>query len=447
MKMDLNMSRRADLIFIPGGSKWVMLALLFLWSLAQPLAVIESISIDLRYQLFFWKNILGIVVIGYGLAVILANLSQYRYPLAHAKLFWLSMLFPSYSLFNMLFREQGTSIEEQILYFLWPLALFVIFPAFFPTESDRRRGIIVLWLANLAALLYAIVQGAGDENLARWLDYRYRVSFDFLQPNIYSASWSIVFASSIYFYMMIQSPRWKKFMWLLCGTALVFIFLARSESTLLFCLGILVTLFITNRKWDKRIVFGILHFASAVLLLAFSNILFDVDNLNAATSGRVYLWERAWSNNLGETSFLNYFTGRASLIASNLKYTGERSGFQAVRAQGDNVYLALFFQNGLIGFGLFFLPLLLLLIHLRKINSSIDLDRSLNNLLLGIWVGVFLQIWGTSVIPSFGNVTNIFLLTVTAPAIVQMVQQPSVAEYQESKRLYPKQKSLFQKSA
>lgn len=437
---------KTDLTFIPGKSKWIMLVLLFLWSLAQPAAVIDSVPLEPRYQLFFWKNMLGVIVIGYGLGVIVANLSQRRYPLVHAKLFWISMLFPSYSLFNMLFRGQGTSLEEQLLYFLWPLALFVVFPAFFPGESDRHRGLIVLWLTNFVALLYAIIQGAGDENLVSWLDYRYRVYFDFLQPNIYSASWSIVFAISIYFYIKTQSLLWKKFFLLLFGAALMFIFLARSESMLLFCIGILFTLFITYRKLDRNLRLSCVHIVLAILVLVFSPTVLNRERLNSATSSRILVWERVWDNNLGNAGIFDYIVGRASLVAGNPRYKGERSGFQGGRAQNDNVYLALFLQNGLIGVGLFFLPLFLLLINLiRSIRQSTSPINRLKNIwVFGIWVGVFLEMLGISAIPSFGNVTNIFLLVATAPAIVQIAQEPSLAKDRYSKNIYPK--LLFQKS-
>ncbi len=110
----------------------------------------------------------------------------------------------------MLFRGQGTSIEEHIFYFLWPLGLFIIFPTFFPTLNEQRKGVFVIWFANLVALIFAIIPSVGDENIVNWLDYRYRLSLNFIQPNIYSASWAVVFACSLYFYITLDKSLKEK---------------------------------------------------------------------------------------------------------------------------------------------------------------------------------------------------------------------------------------------
>lgn len=414
-----------------------MLVLLFFWSIAQPLAVINSVAIDLRIHLYFWKNVLGAVVIGYGLTVILINLSQRRYPLIYKKLFWLSMLFPSYSLFNMLFRGYGTSIEEQALYFLWPLALFVVFPAFFPTDTQRRRGVFVVWLSNIIALSYGIIQGVGDESFVSWLDYRYRVSFDFFQPNIYSSSWAMVFATSIYLFLSIRTPRKRKIFLLLGLLALLFIFLARSESVLLFCIGIILA-FLLNNKWDKRVRISILMLTMAVTFGTFSNSL-DRDTLNTATSSRISVWERTWQLNMQDASFFSYLVGKSSLIQGNITYSGERVGFYATRAQTDNVYLALFLQNGLVGLSLFFCPLLIMFSQLvNAIGQSGSSTKKLNVWVLGVWIGIFLEIFGLATIPSFGNVANIFLFVSSAPAIIQIAKQQSLIKISSNLAIGPR---------
>ena len=409
--------------FIPRKSQWVMLALVFVWSLAQPLAVMSAVPIELRYELFFWKNILGLVIIAFGIFVILANLSLRRKPLINKQLFLLSLPFPLFSLFNMLFWGNGTSIQEQILYFLWPMTLFIIFPAFFPTPDEQRKAIFVIWLANLMALIYGIVPYAGEENTINWLDYQYRVDFGFLQPNIYAASWAVVFATSFYFYLTSRNARPKKALLLLSFSALGFIFLARSESVLLFCLVILIVLFFTEVKLDWRLRAGLISLAIAILVASFTNLLFDPARLNEIISGRIDVWSRAWELNMGDNNVLDYIAGRGSLLPGNLHYTGKRSGFQAMRAQSDNVYLAKFFQNGLIGLGLFLVPLIATVIHIyrRYAQTTTELSRRLYAWTLGVWVGIFLQSMSLDVIPSFGNTLNILLMVATAVAMGQGV--------------------------
>jgi hypothetical protein len=390
----------------------------------------SSVPFELRQHLFFWKNILGVIVVAYGLVFILMSLGRHRVLVLPRRLFVLSLLFPVFSLFNMLFRGRGTSVEEQILYFLWPLTLFVIFPVLFPTELDRRRAMIVLWVTNMSALAYGMGTGVGYEEFGAWLDYNYRVSFSYLQPNIYSASWSIVFATSLYFYVTGLAGHRRRLALLPCAAALFFIFLARSESELLFCFGVVVVLLFGNRKWDWRLRFGFANILMAVLVLVSSNVLFDLDRLDEATSRRVSLWESAWALNMANASVYDYLTGRAVLVPANPKYTGERVGFQATRAQTDNVYLAVYLQNGLVGLILFFGPLLLLLSVLaRKLRHGAASARAVDLLLLGVWVGVFLEIWGISAIPSFGNVTNILLFSMSAPTIVEIAAQPEQVRY------------------
>lgn len=279
---------------------------------------------------------------------------------------------------------------------------------------------LVLWLSNVAPLLYAIIIGFDHENIARWADYRYRVYFDFIQPNIYSASWSVVLVSSIYFWMTTERLWVKRLMVSVGLLALICIFLARSESVLLFCIGTLVILMFTAHNVDARLRTSIAHIVLGIIILIGANI-GSLENLNRLTSGRILLWERGISYNLAEADYWEYFSGRASIVAANLKYAGFRQGFQANRAQIDNTYLALFIQNGAVGLLLFFLPLVLLLRELSRTRSGLAWKRSsVEVLVIATWIGTFFQMWGLSVIPSYGNVTNMLLFAISAASIAKL---------------------------
>lgn len=409
--------------FIPRkSSQLTMLTLLFVWSIAQPLAVIDSVPIEIRYKLFFWKNVIGLVVISFGAWIILANLAKRRYPYINIKLFWISLGFPFFSLFNMLFRGHGTSIEEQVLYFLWPLALFIIFPTFFPTLEEQRKGIFVILMANLMALVYAIVPYAGQEDITNWLSYSYRLDFGFLQPNIYSSSWAVVFICSLYFYLIWRSQRKKKYLLILCTVALLSIFLARSESAILFCSGqLLLFLNFLRKQIDKYLLACFAVIAFVALFIPFTNIVLDPVKLDDTISGRMEIWSRSVSLNMGRDSIFDLLFGKASLISGNPLYTGDRVGFQAMRAQADNAYLAKFLQNGFIGCFLYFAPFVIMLnSFFRQRRFARGVEKRLFAWIIGIWFGVFFALIGLDVIPSFGNVLNIFLFVASAPAIAMV---------------------------
>ena len=94
----------------------------------------------------------------------------------------------------------------------------------------------------------------------------------------------------------------------------------------------------------------------------------------------------------------------------------------------DNAYLDIFLQNGLIGFLLFFIPLVILMRRTR-LNAAAAADEPTARqarIALGCWVGILVQMTTASVIPSFGNVINIFILVFMAPMALKIkpVNQP-----------------------
>ena len=88
----------------------------------------------------------------------------------------------------------------------------------------------------------------------------------------------------------------------------------------------------------------------------------------------------------------------------------------------DNAYLDIFLQNGLIGFLLFFIPLVILMRRTRfnAVSAADDHDSRQARIALGCWVGILVQMTTASVIPSFGNVINIFILVFMAPMALKI---------------------------
>jgi len=407
-----------------------MLVLLFLWSIAQPIAVIETVPSEIRYRLYFWKNMFGVIIIVFGSLILFTNLARRKYPFINLKLFLVSLLFPIFSIFNMLFRGYGTSIQEQILYFLWPFTLFVIFPAFFPTAREQRKGLMVILSANLIALGYGIFPYLGQENIINLLSYQYRIDFGFTQPNIYSSSWAVVFGCSLYFYYILRSRSKKLICMMLCTVSLLCIVMAHSESILLFCIGILlvsINSFI-RKKVNVLIRASLMSLLLGGLALIIVNYVPDYYALDIATSGRIEVWSRSISLNIEADNIFDFLFGNSSLHSGNLKYTGERIGFQAARAQVDNAYLARFLQNGFIGLSLYYAPFVMMLgFFYRKQQFAKQVKYPLA-WVMGAWIGTFLALIGLDVIPSFGNVLNIFLFVASAPALAGLPQRkPSLS--------------------
>ena len=411
---------------LPWG-KWIIYPLLFAWTVAQPVAVLDLLPLGIRMSLFFWKNIIGVFVILIGLFLLLIGISRGYTPTINKPLLGISLVFPFYSLFTMLFRVPGTSIEEQILYFLWPLALYMVFPPLFATYAYQRKGIWMMLLANLVVLGIGILPYLRREDFASWLDYQYRAAFGFTQPNIYSASWAVIFASSLYLLLGDTNKIQRYFLYGTGIVSIILIFFARSESMLLMSFGILLIYFIFESQLSQQVWIGIGWVVAAILLPFLSHFL-NPELLNDISSGRIQVWQRTWELNFKEAVIIDYFTGKSLLLSGNIHYTGERMGFQAARAQSDNAYIARFLQSGLIGFLLYFVPFILMLRFMFMWRQQlIGVNRKYISWIISVWFSVFLSIWALDIIPSFGNVINIFLFIASAVVLALPTSSSRIA--------------------
>lgn len=416
----------------------ITLILLALWMAAQPLAVIASVPYEFRFELFFWKNLLGAIFVCYSLFVIAANLALKKYPIFDSKLLAVGLLFPTYALFNLLFRDSLTSWDEQVLYTLWVLAIFLVFPALLPTEADRHRALLVILITNLIVLAYGMALGFANEPFDQWLNLNYRLDFDFINPLIFAASWQIVVPICLYF-LVFTNSRWKRLiLGLLILIALFFVVQARARSNTLFCLGVLGSVFLINGRPDARLRLAALCFCLAILVSFLGNLDLNYESINDLSSGRLLVWSRNLEFNFDNPSIVDYLTGRVHLVAGNPLSDGSRMGFQASRAQADNVYLALFLQHGLIGSLLFYTPLIILLSRfIRSLKLVSGQEKRLYGIAIGIWTGLFIQMATQAPIPSFGNVINIFLLIFMAHPLVASKELLEQAP-DKSSLVYPK---------
>lgn len=404
---------------IPVICKNIFIVFLFFWSIAQPLAVLDGVPTIIRHKLFFIKNLLGVILVIYGIIIILFTLKGNSHRFINKKLLLLSLPFPVVSLFNMLLRGYGTSLEEQILYFLWPIALFAVFPAFFNNSHAQRNGLLSIMYANLLVLLYSIIFYSGNININDWLNYGHRVHFSIMQPNIYSASWAVIFGCSFYLFIIGKNVIKKIVLFFICVISVIFIFLARSESVLLFCIGSATVYVFKTTRIDIKLKAATICIIIAVIATPLSGLLFDYDQLNSKVSGRIDLWSETWNFNIRDADWNDYLVGQSSFQPGSVHFTGERTGYNARRAQIDNLYFAIFLQNGVIGFILYFIPLVVMLIYLyhqSRMSSYPEYNKYI--WVISLWIGVFLASWGMDVIPSFGNVFNIFLFVACAPEII-----------------------------
>jgi O-antigen ligase len=111
--------------------------------------------------------------------------------------------------------------------------------------------------------------------------------------------------------------------------------------------------------------------------------------------------------------------GRAGQIVPD-KINNEQDRF--ARNHVDNAYLDILLQNGIIGFLLFFIPLVILIRRTRLYAATAADEASARQarIALGCWVGILVQMTTASVIPSFGNVINIFIFVFMAPMALKL---------------------------
>src|SRR3989339_652696 len=408
------------------GSEVVFLFLLGLWSASQLVSVLGFLPGMAFVVLHHSKNILGVIVVVWSLLVILLQLSQRHVFQFDKSIFIIALLFPFYvTLINIVRLE--ISLKEVLLYWFWVAGVYLAFPAMLQGEHIRRQAIKVLFWTNLLVLFFGIFLGVlkGQYYVIGHGD---RMVFSFLHPNYYANSWQIVFAMAFYFALTAKRNLWKIGAFVLIVGSIVFMLLAGSRNTLVASLILVVCYILFNKRWSFLSKFTAIFLTVSIIMLAFLFINPSAGKIDQITTGRLSIWRMTLEANLSRASAVDYLLGCG-------KY--EVKGFPAdpgkaypapelTRSHVDNAYLDIFLQNGLLGFLLFFIPISMMMrrIWLNAVSGANDPFSRQARIALGCWVAILVQMLTVSIIPSFGNVINIFILVFMAPMALKIEPVP-----------------------
>lgn len=403
------------------GSRTIFLSLLGLWSASQLVSVMGFIPESLWSILYKSKNILGAIVVVWSLFLILLQILQRRIIVIDRYLLLFALLFPFYiTLINIVRYE--ISWKEVLLYWFWVTGVYLVFPAMLQDEQLRRKAIKVLFWTNLLVLFVGISLGV---LIGRYyvIDHGDRMVFFFLHPNYYSNSWQIIFAMAFYFALTVKRQLLKIASLILMLGSIVFMLLASSRNTLVASMLLIACYLLFNKKWCFLSKFTAIFLTGSIIMLALLFVAPSAGKIDQITTGRLSIWRMTLEANLTKASALDYLLGFGNYT---IKWGRAGPGGQDqmnldqgrfARSHVDNAYLDIFLQNGLIGFLLFFIPLGIIIRRTRSnaVSAADEHFARQARIALGCWVGILVQMTAASVIPSFGNVINIFILVFMAP--------------------------------
>jgi len=415
------------------------LVLLGLWSASQLLSVLGFLPGIALVILHHSKNILGVIIVVWSLLVVLLRISQRSLINFDKSIFIFAILFPFYVTMVNIVRLE-ISWKEILLYWFWVIGVYLAFPAMLQGENLRRRAIKVLLWTNLLVLFCGICLGL--------LTGRYyvighgdRLVFSFLHPNYYANSWQIVFALAFYYVFTLKRNLWRIGALVLALGSIVFMLLAGSRNTLVASMILIACYAFFNKRWSFLSKFTALFLTVSLIMLAFLFINPSAGKIDQITTGRLSIWRMTLEANLNRASAVDYLLGCGKYEVKGFPNDQSKtySTQELTRSHVDNAYLDIFLQNGLIGFLLFFIPLAIIIRRTRLNAASAADEPSARQarIALGCWVGILVQMTTASVIPSFGNVINIFILVFMAPMALKIKPVQPAAVEEETTGLSP----------
>jgi hypothetical protein len=411
------------------GSEVVFLFLLGLWSASQLVSVLGFLPGVALVILHHSKNILGVIVVAWSLIVILFQFSQRNAIQFDKNIFIIALVFPFYvTLVNIVSLE--ISWKEILLYWFWVIGVYLVLPAVLQGEHIRRQAIKVLLWTNLVVLFVGIFIGAIKGQYYA-IEHGDRIVFSFSHPNYYSNSWQIVFAMAFYFALTGKRQVLKIAAIFLIIGSIAFMLLAASRNTLVASMILIACYTLLSKKWSFLSKFTAIFLALAIILLAFLAINPSAAKIDQITTGRLSIWKMTLEANLKRASALDYLLGCGKYQVKGFPDDPSKTYAtqELTRNHVDNAYLDIFLQNGLVGFFLFFVPLAILMRRTRfnAVSAADDQASRQARIAWGCWVGLLVQMTTASVIPSFGNVINIFLLVFMAPMALKLKPVPPAA--------------------
>jgi O-antigen ligase len=414
------------------SSKWSKLGFLFLlglWSATQLISVLGFLPDIALVILHHSKNILGTIVVAWSLLVVLIQLSQRNVMQFDKSIFIFALLFPFYvTLINIVRLE--ISWKEVLLYWFWVTGVYLVLPAMLQGEHIRRQAIKVLFWTNLF-VLFAVISLGVLRGQYYVVEHGDRMVFGFLHPNYYSNSWQIVFAMAFYFALTVKRRLLRIAAIVLMLAAIVFMVLAGSRNTLVASMILIACYAFFNNNWSFLSKITAIYLTVSIIMLAFLFINPSAGKIDQITTGRLSIWRMTLEANLNRASALDYLLGFGKYQIKGFPDDPSKtySTQELTRNHVDNAYLDIFLQNGLIGFLLFFIPLVTLMrrTRLHAVSAADDHASRQARIALGCWVGILVQMTTASVIPSFGNVINIFILVFMAPVATKALTIQSIA--------------------
>jgi O-antigen ligase len=413
---------------------------LALWTATQLLVVLAPLPDEVRGPIYIWKNLLGALLVAFGLVVWMLNRDSEWTQTFDKKLLVFALCFPFYT-FGVGLLGFSDLLQDLAMNLLWVLAFYLVFPVFLSNSSRRELGLQILLWINLPILVLGIMIGMIDDNIYWSAAATSRMVFAFLNPVYYAYSWQILIPIGIWF-LIVHRPRWLQrtaTTIVLILIPLVFIVLARARGPLLFDGVILLVyyLFGAVQKLQIKLV-AVCVFIILILFTLNSDAVFEPDvsssdAVDALSSGRITIWQQTLQYNYLNAGFFDYLFGLGTFESKGFKFATLDPislDYRIARPHVDNAYLDLVLQYGVIGLFLFLGPLFVAIRRtMAQWRVSRGIERQISALIFGCWLGVLAQMFVAAIIPSFGNVINIFLFvlmswSVTIRPHLSAVNQP-----------------------
>lgn len=405
------------------GSRVIFLFLLGLWSTSQLISVLVYLPSFVLALLYNLKNILGAILVAWSLLVILSQFMQRKVLHFDKHLFFFALIFPFYVTIIDIARV-NISWQEVLLYWLWVAALYLLFPALLQDKELRRKAIKVVFLTNLLVLVVGISLGILTGRYYM-IEHGDRMVFGFMHPNYYCTAWLVIFVTAFDYLYSIRSKLLKIAALSLMLGSIIFMLLASSRNNLVASMVMIACYIFINkrRSFVSRFMVIIFMLLFGMLALLFVNP--KGDTIDQFAHGRLSIWRMTLEANLSRASALDYLLG---LGAYKIKGFGSGDSDKMgpdqdrfAREHVDNAYLGMFLQHGLIGLFLFYMPLLGIM-RRTMVNARSAADELLSRqarIAFSCWIGILIQMTATPIIPSFGNVINIFILVFMAPVALK----------------------------
>jgi hypothetical protein len=403
---------------LPKPSLIIFYLLLGLWSTSQLLSVFAYLPDRVLSILHYSKNILGAAIVVWSLLVVASQFIQHRVISFDKNLFFFALLFPFYVTLSNIVRYE-ISWKEVLLYWLWVIGVYMVFPAILHGEQQRRKATIVIFWANILVIFIGISFGI-LKGRYYWLEHGNRMIFTFLHPNYYCNSWQVILTLSFLYAITATQKYFRNGAMLLILISLLFIILALSRNTIIFSILMILCYFLMSIKWSSGAKIAVIFFMLFCLLVSFLITEISVGKIDKIATGRLSIWKMTLESNFRRASALEYLFGFGKYKIEGYPEEMDKVEIKEdklTRSHIDNAYLDIFLQSGIIGFLLFFIPLFKIA-RRTMVNSaagSNDLLSKEVRIAFGCWVGLLGQIFTSSIVPSFGNVVDILILVFMAP--------------------------------